>query len=78
MKVEIYQQLISHFGGQKNTATAIGVEQPTVSGYLNGRWKMPPIVAKRAEIKTRGEFRAVDLCPALKEVEDELNTGSMI
>lgn len=69
MKVEIYQNLIAHFGGQKNTAMAIGVEQPTISGYLNGRWKMPPIVAIRAEKATNGKFKAIELCPSLKEIQ---------
>lgn len=69
MKIQIYQNLIDHFGGQKNTAIAIGVEQPTVSGYLNGRWKMPPIVAIRAEKATDGKFKAIELCPSLKEFQ---------
>ena len=66
----IYQQLIDHFGSQAATAKAIGVKQPTVSGYVNGRWSITPIVAMRAEHATKGEIKAVDLCPALKSVTD--------
>ncbi|WP_111894196.1 YdaS family helix-turn-helix protein [Acinetobacter sp. MB5] len=70
MSNKIYEELVSHFGGQVNTAFALGIAQPTVSGYLNGRWNMPPIVAIRAEKATFGKFKAVDLCPALKEFEN--------
>lgn len=59
--------LISHFGGQKKTADALGVAQPTVSGWLTGAHGISPIVAMRAERKTEGKFKAVDLCPKLKE-----------
>ena len=65
----VFKQLVAHFGGQTATAAAIGVKQPTVSGYLNGKWGMPPIVAIRAENATQGKFKASDLCPALKEFE---------
>lgn len=67
MSKSTYQQLVDHFGNQAKTAEAIGVKQPTVSGYITGQWGMSPIVAKRAEIATGGAIRAADLCPKYKE-----------
>ncbi len=68
MAGSIYQQLIDHFGSQSATAKAIGVKQPTISGYVTGRWNMTPIVAMRAEAATGKKIKAEDLCPALKDI----------
>ncbi len=68
MSKSTYQQLIDYFGSQAATAKAIGVKQPTISGYLTGRWNITPIVAMRAEVATNGAIKAVDLCPALKDI----------
>ena len=66
----IYQQLVKHFGNQVKTAKALGVKQPSVSGWVRGRKKMSELVAMQAQKATKGEFRATDLCPSLKEIEN--------
>lgn len=66
----IYQNLVNHFGGQENTAKALKISQSTISGYVSGRWNMSEKVAIRAEKATLGKFKAVDLCPSLKEFQD--------
>lgn len=65
--MNIYQQLVEHFGGQQKAASALGVTQPALSSWVNRRWSMSPIVALRAERLTDGKFKAQDLCPALRE-----------
>lgn len=68
----LYMNLVSHFGGQVLTANALKISQSTVSGYVSGRWNMSISVAKRAEKATDGKFKAVELCPVLKEFHQEL------
>ncbi|MFW1828062.1 transcriptional regulator [Acinetobacter sp. ULE_I092] len=70
MKNKICEELISHFGTQTATAEAIGVNQCTVNGYLNGKWKMSAKVAIRVQKATKGKFKASDLCPSLRELEE--------
>ena len=65
----IYQNLVDHFGGQVAAANALKVSQSNISGYTAGRWNMSEKVAIRAEKATDGKFKAVDLCPTLKEFE---------
>mgnify|MGYP000863830364 CR=1 FL=1 len=65
----IYQELVEHFGGQVATANALLVSQSTVSGYVSGRWNMSERVAIKAEKASCGAFKAVDLCPTLKEFQ---------
>ena len=65
----IYQELVNHFGGQVATAKALKVSQSNISGYVSGRWNMSEIVAIRAEKATKRKFKAVDLCPSLKEFQ---------
>ena len=65
----IYQNLVEHFGGQVATAKALNVSQANISGYVAGRWNMSERVAIRAEKATNGKFKAVDLCPSLKEFQ---------
>lgn len=59
----IYQSLITHFGTQKGVADALGVDQSTVSGWLNGKFGMSPALAAKAEKVTEGAFSREDLCP---------------
>ncbi|WP_349569439.1 transcriptional regulator [Azotobacter salinestris] len=66
--MQIYVALVEHFGTQTKTAKALGVEQGTVSGWIRGRHRMSPVAALRAERKTKGKFKAVDLCPDLLKV----------
>jgi len=71
MDGNIFQQLADHFGSQELAGKAIGVSQCTMSGYINKRWGMSETVAMRAQRATKGKFKASDLCPALKEFDDE-------
>ena len=68
--VPLYQSLVAHFGSQENTANALHVKQPAVSGWVCGTKKMSAQTAFRAEKATQGVFKALDLCPSLKEFED--------
>ncbi len=65
----IFEKLVIHFSGQENTAKALGVKQPSVSGWVRGSKKMSVDVAIRAEKATKGEFKAIDLCPTLKKFQ---------
>lgn len=66
----LYQSLSDELGGQAIAASALGISQPTFSGYVNSRWAMSERVARRAERVTAGKFKAVELCPALKDEFD--------
>ncbi len=61
-----YQSLVNHFGDQAKTAGALGVTQPTVSGWVNGIHGMKPSTAIKTEKLTKGLFKAVDLCSQLE------------
>lgn len=63
------QRLIAYFGSQKATEEALGVSQVTVSSWLNKKHGINYINAMRAERLTDGTVKAVELCPALKELE---------
>ncbi|WP_440590608.1 transcriptional regulator [Rheinheimera fenheensis] len=63
-----FKDLIAYFGGQSIAAEQLGVKQPTVSGWLNGKHGMSPKTALKAERLTDGKFKAADLCPDLAEV----------
>lgn len=65
----LYQDLVIFFGSQEKTATSLGVSQPAVSGWVTGVKLMSPAIAVAAERQTGGVFKAVDLCPALKEFQ---------
>lgn len=67
--VPLYQSLVAHFGSQENTANALHVKQPAVSGWVCGTKKMSELIAMRAEKATDGKFKASDLCPSLKEFQ---------
>lgn len=66
--MNIYEQLVAHFGGQVKTAAALGVEQGTVSGWVRGKHGMSPIAAMKAEQATDGLFKASDLCVHLRGI----------
>ncbi|WP_445425197.1 transcriptional regulator [Alishewanella sp. HL-SH06] len=68
-----FKNLIDHFGDQSIAAEMLGVKQPTVSGWLNGKHGMSAKTALKAERLTGGKFKASDLCPELAEVL--LNAG---
>lgn len=62
------KDLISFFGTQEKLAEALGVEQGTVTGWLNFRHGVSERNALKAERITNGQVKAVDLCPVLAEV----------
>ena len=64
--IELYQQLVDHFGSQQATALSLGCKQPSVNAWVAGKSKMSAVVATRAEISTNGQYKAADLCPDLK------------
>jgi len=65
IKNTLIESLISHFGGQVKTADALGVSQPTVSGWLRDAHGISAITALRAQNLSDHKFKAVELCPAL-------------
>lgn len=67
-----YSELVEHFGSQTLTANALNIKQPSVKGWLSGKTKMSEKVAIRAQVVTDGKFKAVDLCPSLKESFEKL------
>lgn len=62
---ENIKRLIEHFGDQSLTAEKLGVKQPTVSGWLNGRHGMSIKTALKAQVMTDGKFKASEFCPDL-------------
>ena len=63
------KRLVAYFGGTETlTADAVGVRQPTVNAWLNGRHGISAITALKIERMTGGKFKASDLCPQLAEV----------
>jgi DNA-binding transcriptional regulator YdaS (Cro superfamily) len=69
-QAQLYQTLVDHYGSQESTAEALLVKQPAVSCWVRGTKKMSERVAMRAEKATKGKFKAVELCPSLKEFQD--------
>lgn len=68
--MNIFENLVSFFGDQIKTAKALNVKQPSVNAWLSGKAGMSEKVAMRAEIATGGKFKAVDLCPSMKDFID--------
>lgn len=68
-KDETIAKVIDFFGSQAKLAKAIGVEQGTVTGWLNRKHGINAINALKIEKATNGKFKAVDLCPKLREIE---------
>jgi len=71
----IFSDLAKHFGGQVATASALGVTQGTVSGWIRGIHGCSADVALIAERKTDGKFLAQQLRPSLAEVPPTLDTN---
>lgn len=65
--MNLYQQLVHHFGSQKATAIALKCKQPSVNAWVAGKARMSAVVATRAEVATNSHFKAADLCPDLKQ-----------
>ncbi|WP_404462955.1 helix-turn-helix domain-containing protein [Vreelandella aquamarina] len=61
----VFKSLVSHFGGQSQTAEALNVNQGAVSNWVRGKHGMSPAVALRAEKLTEGRFTAAQLCPSV-------------
>lgn len=68
-EVTKYKELVIHFGSQQKTADALHVSQAAVSYWVSGVKKMTISPALTAEKATNGKFKAVELCPALKEFQ---------
>lgn len=75
-KNSIIADVIAEFGGQVKLAKEVGVEQGTVTGWLNNKHGMRETNALKIEKLTNGKFRAVDLCPRLAEVITQNKTPS--
>lgn len=69
-QVEAVDRLITYFGGQVKLGSALNVGQGTISGWRNGKHGISPFNAQKAERLTKGAVKAVDLCPALAELEE--------
>lgn len=67
-----YEELVEFFGSQTKTAQALLREQPSVNAWIKGKSQMSETTALRAERVTEGRFKAYELCPSLKEFEDQL------
>lgn len=59
------RRMISHFGTQQALADAAGVEQSSVSQWLNGRTKPSLAALMRVERATGGKFVAYKIRPEL-------------
>lgn len=62
-----FEKLVEHFGSQTAAATALGVKQGTVSGWVRGLHGCAAEVAMRAEIITKGAIKARDLRPSIPQ-----------
>lgn len=63
-------KVIAHFGTQGKTAKALGCSQTTIFKWLHGKMNITPLYAIKVEKLTNGKFKASDLCPKLKELEN--------
>ncbi|WP_236170416.1 transcriptional regulator [Pseudomonas parakoreensis] len=59
----IIEELVRYFGTQQKTATALNIDQTTVSGWIRGKHSVSPKIAARIESVTKGAFRRSALCP---------------
>lgn len=60
------KKLVDSLGGPTKAAAALGVKQPTVSGWLSGKHGVSAIVAMRAERVTG--IPAAHLCPGMVDL----------
>ncbi|GAB2875844.1 YdaS family helix-turn-helix protein [Microbulbifer echini] len=72
------RKLIEHFGGQKATARALCVSQPTVSNLQHGKHGASAELALCAEFVADGVVRAVDLCPKLAQLFCDVDQQKML
>lgn len=70
VKNPIIASVIDHFGGQAKMADLIGIGQGGISNWLNNKNGINERNALKIEKLTNGKFKAVDLCPRLKEIDD--------
>lgn len=63
-------KVIAHFGTQGKTAKALNCSQATVFKWLHGKMNISTLYAIKVEKLTDGKFKAADLCPKLKELEN--------
>ncbi len=57
-------EIIKHFGSQRNLAEKLGVRDPAISQWIK-KGKIPPQRAVDIERLTDGKFKAVDILKAL-------------
>ena len=67
----LYNRVVDHFGGQTPTAKALGIEQPSVNAWVKGKAKMSINSALKTEKETFGKFKAVDLSPAFRKINEQ-------
>lgn len=60
------ERLIQYFGGQQETADAVGVSQATIANWKKGAHGVRAEHAIAAERASCGAVKAYELCPALK------------
>lgn len=72
-QTDLYKKLVEELGGQTKAAKELGVGQPCVSAWVNGRWRMSATAAIKAEIATKQKFRASELCPRLQSITIEVS-----
>ncbi|ASN68665.1 hypothetical protein 3S11_41 [uncultured Caudovirales phage] len=63
-----FKKLVDHFGSQAATASALGVKQGTVSGWVRGLHGCTAEIALKAEYLTEGAIKASDLRPSLSNI----------
>lgn len=71
----IFKELVDYFGGQVSTASALGVSQGTVSGWVRGVHGCSAEVAILAQEKTAGAFMAHQLRRSLIKSAPTLNVN---
>lgn len=65
-RIQLFQEVINHFGNQPKTAKALGIKQSSVRTWLfSGR--MSADNALLVQKLTDGKFKALDLRPSLRE-----------
>lgn len=70
-KNHIVQDLIIFFGSQENLGKAVNVSQSAVSQWLNFKCGINERNSLKIEKITKGRFKAIELCPALAEIEKD-------
>ncbi|MBR7715568.1 Cro/CI family transcriptional regulator [Acinetobacter nosocomialis] len=68
------KEVVSYFGSQRKTATALDITQPTVN-HMISTGQVSVKSALIIQMKTNGQFKALDLCPELKNYFTELTVA---